>query len=92
MEDLFTEHEREEFSRYPSAKNSLASVGLPIAAKWKHLLFNSFPNLYIISPVSSPENSPNTSPENSQHVSPTNTFPREEEQSKQAQQQEADHS
>jgi hypothetical protein len=77
MEDLFCEPERTAYSKYPSSKNSLASIGLPRVVYWKRLLFNQFPDLYIVSPVSSPESSLNNSPENSQHVTPSSTFGRE---------------
>jgi len=71
-EDLYNEPERSAYQRFPNAKNSLASIGLPSAVYWKRLLFNQYPDLYIVSPDSSPENSP----ESSQHVSPSNTFPK----------------
>jgi hypothetical protein len=74
MEDLFCEPERTAYAKYPSSKNSLANIGLPSRVYWKRLLFNEFPDLYIVSPVSSPENSLNNSPESSQHVTPANTF------------------
>lgn len=77
MEDLWTEQERELYSKYPSSKNSLASVGLPTGVYMKRLVFGSYPDLYIVSPVSSPESSLNNSPEQSQQVSPQSTFPKE---------------
>jgi len=76
-EDLFPEEDRKKYSKYPTLKSSLANVGLPSGAYWKRLIFNSFPELYIVSRsiTSSPESSTNNSPESSQHVSPTSTFP-----------------
>ncbi|KAF2759918.1 hypothetical protein EJ05DRAFT_314766 [Pseudovirgaria hyperparasitica] len=77
MEDLWTEEERALYCDKPTAKNSVASVGLPRIAYYKRLLLNSYPELYIVSPASSPNSSANTSPESSQHVSPQSTFPKE---------------
>lgn len=76
-EDLFPEEDRKKYSKYPTLKSSLANVGLPSGAYWKRLMFNSFPELYIVSRsiTSSPESSTNNSPESSQHVSPSSTFP-----------------
>jgi hypothetical protein len=67
----------EKYKEKPTLKSSLANVGLPSTAYWKRLLFNSFPELYIVSKsvTPSPNASPNTSPESSQHVSPATTFP-----------------
>ena len=72
----------EDLQRYadkPTLKASLANVGLPSSAYWKRLLFNSFPELYIVSrsPTPTPESSTHNSPESSQHVSPAGTFPRD---------------
>ncbi|OCL11508.1 hypothetical protein AOQ84DRAFT_286974 [Glonium stellatum] len=76
-EDLFPEEDRKKYSNYPTLKSSLANVGLPSGAYWKRLVFNSFPELYIVSRsiMPSPESSTNSSPESSQHVSPSSTFP-----------------
>lgn len=76
-EDLFPEEDRKKYSKYPTLKSSLANVGLPSGAYWKRLLFNGFPELYIVSRSLTPslDSSTNNSPESSQHVSPTNTFP-----------------
>ena len=76
-EDLFPEEDRKRYSKYPTLKSSLANVGLPSGAYWKRLVFNSFPELYIVSRsiMPSPESSTNNSPESSQHVSPSSTFP-----------------
>jgi len=78
-EDLFPEKDRKRFSDRPTVKSCLANVGLPSSAYWKNLLFNSFPELYIISksPSTTPNSSAENSPEASQHVTPTATFPRD---------------
>lgn len=78
-EDLLLPADLEKYKQKPTLKASVANVGLPSAAYWKRLLFNSFRELYIVSksPTPSPESSPNNSPESSQHVSPSTTFPRE---------------
>ncbi|KAF2012217.1 hypothetical protein BU24DRAFT_352838 [Aaosphaeria arxii CBS 175.79] len=74
-EDLMMPEDQKKYAEKPTLKSSLANVGLPSTAYWKRLLFNSFPELYIVSKSISPSNSPNNSPENSQHVSPSTTFP-----------------
>jgi hypothetical protein len=80
-EDLLMPEDLAKYAEKPTLKSSLANVGLPSTAYWKRLLFNSFPELYIvsrsISPTSSPQSSANNSPESSQHVSPSSTFPRD---------------
>lgn len=76
----------EELSMYAdkiSPKTSVANVGLPTMAKWKHMVMGSYDDLYIVfqahtpSPSCSKNNTPENSPENSQHVSPASTFPSE---------------
>lgn len=76
-EDLLLPEDLERNRDKPTLKSSLANVGLPSSAYWKRLLFNSFPELYIVSRSvnSSPTSSKNNSPESSQHVSPAHTFP-----------------
>ncbi|KAL5376440.1 hypothetical protein PMIN06_006882 [Paraphaeosphaeria minitans] len=76
-EDLLLPEDLERNRDKPTLKSSLANVGLPSTAYWKRLLFNSFPELYIVhrSPTTTPASSKNNSPENSQHVSPATTFP-----------------
>jgi len=77
-EDLLLPDDLDKYgSEKPTLKSSLANVGLPSSAYWKRLLFNSFPELYIVSRsiTPSPTSSKNTSPESSQHVSPSATFP-----------------
>ncbi|KAH7119028.1 hypothetical protein B0J11DRAFT_82774 [Dendryphion nanum] len=76
-EDLLLPADLEKYKQKPTLKSSVANVGLPSSAYWKRLLFNSFPDLYIVSrsPTPSPDSSPNTSPESSQHVSPSTTIP-----------------
>lgn len=76
-EDLLLPEDLERNRDKPTLKSSLANVGLPSTAYWKRLLFNSFPELYIVSrsPTTSPASSKNNSPESSQHVSPATTFP-----------------
>lgn len=74
-EDLMMPEDRHKYSEKPTLKSSLANVGLPSAAYWKRLMFNSYPDLYIVSRSVSPNSSPNSSPESSQHVSPSTTFP-----------------
>ena len=78
-EDLLMAEDLAKYAEKPTLKSSLANVGLPSSAYWKRLLFNSFPELYIVSRsiTPSPQNSANNSPESSQHVSPSSTFPRE---------------
>lgn len=67
----------EKYKEKPTLKSSVANVGLPRTASWKHLLFGSFENLYIVSKGLSPtpDNSQPNSPESSQHISPQGTFP-----------------
>ncbi|KAF2821645.1 hypothetical protein CC86DRAFT_302335 [Ophiobolus disseminans] len=76
-EDLMLPDEREKYSTMPTLKVSVANVGLPRRAKWKHMILGSFEDLYIVSrsPTQTPESSQNSSPESSQHVSPATTFP-----------------
>ncbi|KAF2659476.1 hypothetical protein K491DRAFT_590844 [Lophiostoma macrostomum CBS 122681] len=76
-EDLLMPEDLKRYSEKPTLKSSLANVGLPSTAYWKRLLFNAYPELYIVSKsvTPSPESSQNTSPESSQHVSPSTTFP-----------------
>ncbi|KAF2268487.1 hypothetical protein CC78DRAFT_529934 [Lojkania enalia] len=76
-EDLMLPNDKKKYAEKVTLKSSLANVGLPSGAYWKRLLFNSFPELYIVSRsiTPSPESSLNNSPESSQHVSPSTTFP-----------------
>lgn len=76
-EDLLMPEDLKRYSSKPTLKSSLANVGLPSSAYWKRLLFNAFPDLYIVSRshTPTPDSSPNHSPESSQHVSPNTTFP-----------------
>ncbi|KAL5113686.1 hypothetical protein ACEQ8H_008439 [Pleosporales sp. CAS-2024a] len=76
-EDLMLPEEREKYSDKPTLKVSIANVGLPGTARWKHALLGSYENLYIVSrsPKQTPDSSKNSSPEASQHVSPAATFP-----------------
>ena len=78
-EDLLAPSEREKYAEKPTLKASVANVGLPSLAKWKHMLLGSYEELYIVSRLHtpSPEASKNNSPESSQHVSPAGTFPNE---------------
>ncbi|KAF1979669.1 hypothetical protein BU23DRAFT_445893 [Bimuria novae-zelandiae CBS 107.79] len=63
-EDLETHFEK------PTLYTSLANVGLTRMQRFKHMLFNSYPELYIVSRQHSPVSSRRTTPESSQH----NTF------------------
>ncbi|KAF1835626.1 hypothetical protein BDW02DRAFT_567800 [Decorospora gaudefroyi] len=77
-EDLLAPSEREKYApTKPTLKASVANVGLPTLAKWKHLLLGSYDDLYIVSRAHtpSPESSVHASPESSRHVSPSTTFP-----------------
>jgi hypothetical protein len=76
-EDLMLPEEREKYAAMPTLKGSVANVGLPTLAKWKHMILGSYEDLYIVSrsPTQTPESSKNNSPESSQHVSPATTFP-----------------
>jgi hypothetical protein len=76
-EDLLMPEDLKKYAEKPTLKSSLANVGLPSIAYWKRLLFNAYPELYIVSKsvTPSPESSQNNSPESSQHVSPSTTFP-----------------
>jgi hypothetical protein len=76
-EDLMSPEERQKYSDKPTLKVSIANVGLPRLAKWKHMFLGSYDALYIVSrsPTQSPDSSKNSSPESSQHVSPATTFP-----------------
>jgi hypothetical protein len=76
-EDLMLPEEREKYAEKPTLKVSVANVGLPKLAKWKHMILGSYEDLYIVSksPTQTPDSSKNNSPESSQHVSPATTFP-----------------
>lgn len=76
-EDLLMPEDVKRYAEKPTLKSSLANVGLPSFAYWKRLLFNQYPELYIVSRSISPSpaSSLNNSPESSQHVSPAHTFP-----------------
>ena len=69
--------EREKYAEKPTLKSSVANVGLPRLAKWKHMILGCFDDLYIVSRshTPTPDSSKNSSPESSQHVSPATTFP-----------------
>lgn len=69
--------ERSKYAEKPTLKASVANVGLPTLAKWKHMILGSYDDLYIVSRsvTPTPESSKNNSPESSQHVSPATTFP-----------------
>lgn len=76
-EDLLLHDERYKYAEKPTLKSSVANVGLPTIAKWKHMLMGSYEDLYIVSRshTLTPPCSKNNSPENSQFVSPASTFP-----------------
>ncbi|KAJ4375818.1 hypothetical protein N0V83_001095 [Neocucurbitaria cava] len=76
-EDLMMPEERSKYAEKPTLKASVANVGLPTLAKWKHMILGSYDDLYIVSRsvTPTPESSKNNSPESSQHVSPATTFP-----------------
>jgi hypothetical protein len=78
-EDLLLHEERDRYAEKPTLKSSVANVGLPAMAKWKHMLMGSYEDLYIVwkSHALTPPSSKNNSPENSQFVSPASTFPAE---------------
>ncbi|KAF2747120.1 hypothetical protein M011DRAFT_526488 [Sporormia fimetaria CBS 119925] len=78
-EDLLMPDDLEKCKHKPTLKSSLANVGLPSSAYWQRLLFDQYPELYIVSRSiqPTPESSLNNSPESSQHVSPAHTFPHE---------------
>lgn len=83
QEDLYMPEELSKYADKISPKTSVANVGLPSMAKWKHMVLGSYEDLYVVSqahtpsPASSKNNSPNSSPDQSQHVSPASTFPSE---------------
>ncbi|KAK8183448.1 uncharacterized protein BKA78DRAFT_242760, partial [Phyllosticta capitalensis] len=56
-EDLWTDTEKSDYSDYPNSKSSLASICLPRRVWFKRLLFNQFPDLYIVSPETTPASS-----------------------------------
>ncbi|KAK7510024.1 uncharacterized protein IWZ02DRAFT_148906 [Phyllosticta citriasiana] len=65
-EDLWTDTEKSDFSYFPNSKSGLASICLPRSVWFKRLLFNQFPDLYIVSPETTPASSVNGSLESSQ--------------------------
>lgn len=69
--DLMLPEERKMYGDRPTLSASVANVGLPTLAKWKHMILGSYDDLYIVSR----SHSPTSSPESSQHVSPAATFP-----------------
>lgn len=77
--DLLLPEERAQYADKITLKASVANVGLPTIAKWKHMILGTYDDLYIVSrshtPTPSPTSSKNSSPESSQHVSPAHTFP-----------------
>lgn len=77
QEDLYLPEEREQYADKISPKSSVANVGLPTMAKWKHMVMGTYDDLYIVfqTHTPSPASSKNNSPESSQHVSPSTTFP-----------------
>lgn len=77
QEDLYLPEERDQYADKISPKSSVANVGLPTLAKWKHMVMGSYDDLYIVfqTHTATPESSKNNSPESSQHVSPATTFP-----------------
>lgn len=79
QEDLYQPEEREQYADKISLKSSVANVGLPTIAKWKHMVMGSYDDLYIVfqTHTPTPDSSKNSSPESSQHVSPATTFPSE---------------
>ncbi|KAF2272116.1 uncharacterized protein EI97DRAFT_234139 [Westerdykella ornata] len=79
MEDLLSPDDVEKHKDKIIPDWSVANVGLPSGPYWKRLLFDSYPELYIVSKsaTATPEGSQNNSPENSQHVTPSTTFPLE---------------
>lgn len=76
-EDLMLPEERDRYQEKPTLKASVANVGLPRLAKWKHMILGSYDDLYIVSRshTPTPDSSKDNSPESSQHVSPATTFP-----------------
>ncbi|KAI9727296.1 MAG: hypothetical protein M1828_006915 [Chrysothrix sp. TS-e1954] len=73
--DLWTEPERTAYHRFPNAKSSVASVGLPRGVYWRRMFFGHFQDLYILSPESSPSSSVAASPDNTTDSSPDGPTP-----------------
>lgn len=71
--DLWSPSERAKWSDMPSARLSIASVGLPRMVYIRRMM-GHFQTLYIVSPDHSPASSENTTPESSQHPTPAHTF------------------
>jgi len=81
--DLMLPDERKIYGNKPTLNASVANVGLPTLAKWKHMILGTYDQLYIVSkshsPTPSPDPSPasskDSSPESSQQLSPSTPHP-----------------
>ncbi|KAK4936292.1 hypothetical protein LTR28_010196, partial [Elasticomyces elasticus] len=72
--DLYLGNEHDLYADFPNYNSSLASIQIPRQIYWNHGLFNSYPELYIISRETSPSSSAAESQESSRRLSPSSTW------------------
>ncbi|KAK4996369.1 hypothetical protein LTR66_004004 [Elasticomyces elasticus] len=72
--DLYLGNEHDLYADFPNYNSSLASIQIPRQIYWNHGLFNSYPELYIISRETSPSSSTAESQESSRRLSPSSTW------------------
>lgn len=74
---LFLPEEKEEFRKYPNFDSPLAEIRLPSNVFWSRMMFNTYQELFIISPETSPEGSIKST-DSSTKISPSSTWSNED--------------
>lgn len=70
--DLYMPEEKVSYEKFPNYDSSLASIKIPSIPYWSRMFFGSYPELYIVSPETSPSSS--MAGGSTRNVSPTSTF------------------
>ncbi|KAM0714259.1 hypothetical protein Q7P37_010046 [Cladosporium fusiforme] len=73
--DLYMPQEKVSYEKFPNYDSSLASIKIPSIPYWSRMFLGRYPELYIVSPESSP--SPSMTSGSTRNVSPTSTFAHE---------------
>jgi len=73
--DLYMPEEKVSYEKFPNYDSSLASIKIPSIPYWSRMFLGRYPELYIVSPESSPSSSMTGG--STRNVSPTSTFAHE---------------
>lgn len=70
--DLYMPEEKASYEKFPNYDSSLASIKIPSIPYWSRMFLGRYPELYIVSPESSPNSS--IASGSTRDISPTSTF------------------